>query len=130
MRVACRMSVVASLLCLASISAIVAGYHRVSHAYDEPAHIACGLEWLDHGTYTLEPLHPPLARVAVALGSFLAGSHLPPLRIARNAGGESYDIFGIGDGSYAHTLALARVGELPFFALGASIATARADHAE
>ena len=34
------------------------------------------MEWLQYGTYTFEPLHPPLARVAVALGPYLAGLRL------------------------------------------------------
>src|SRR5580700_8376617 len=42
---------------------IVATYPVFNHTIDEPAHIACGMEWLSKGTYRLEPQHPPLARV-------------------------------------------------------------------
>src|SRR3984957_17158358 len=52
---------------------IVATYTVFSHTFDEPAHLACGMEWLDKGVYQWEPQHPPLERVAGALGPYLAG---------------------------------------------------------
>src|SRR5581483_1188134 len=52
---------------------IVSTYNVFSYTFDEPAHIACGMEWLDKGVYTWEPQHPPLARVAAALGPYLMG---------------------------------------------------------
>src|SRR3954466_10154195 len=54
---------------LASIR-IVATYTVFNHTMDEPAHIGAGMEWLDKGTYTWERQHPPLARVASALGPY------------------------------------------------------------
>ncbi len=96
---------------------IVSTYHVFSQTCDEPAHIAAGMEWLDRGTYTLEPMHPPLARIAAALGPFLAGAHLP----------ESGDMWDIGNdilyerGDYGRVLSLARLGELPFFILAACV---------
>src|SRR3954447_9589869 len=53
---------------------IVATYTVFSQTMDEPAHIAAGIEWLDKKTYTWESQHPPLARIAAALGPFLLGS--------------------------------------------------------
>ncbi|MGH6975245.1 MAG: hypothetical protein ACRED7_08930 [Stellaceae bacterium] len=41
---------------------------------DEGAHIAAGMQWLDHGRYAYEPSTPPLARVTDALGPYLAGA--------------------------------------------------------
>jgi hypothetical protein len=38
------------------------------YTVDEPAHIACGMEWLDRGAYRLDSQHPPLALVAPAIG--------------------------------------------------------------
>ena len=64
------------LLALGAVR-IVATYHVLSQAADEPATIAAGMEWLDKGTYNLDPLHPPLARVAAAVGPFLEGRRLP-----------------------------------------------------
>ena len=46
-------------------------YTVFNHTSDEPNHIACGMEWLQYGTYTFETQHPPLARVAAALGPYL-----------------------------------------------------------
>jgi len=54
---------------------IVATYTVYNHTSDEPAHIACGLEWLDKGRYAWEPQHPPLARIATAIGPYLLGNH-------------------------------------------------------
>src|SRR5215831_5524005 len=61
------------LVAVASIR-IVTTYHVFNHTFDEPAHIACGMEWLDKGVYQWEPQHPPLARVAAALGPYLLGA--------------------------------------------------------
>src|SRR6266700_2460358 len=54
---------------------IIGTYAVFSHTYDEPAHIAAGMELLDRGTYTYEQQHPPLARLAVAIGPYLLGAH-------------------------------------------------------
>ena len=54
-------------------SAIAATYDVFSITFDEPAHIAAGMQLLDKDEFTYEPLHPPLARVAAALGPYLAG---------------------------------------------------------
>jgi 4-amino-4-deoxy-L-arabinose transferase-like glycosyltransferase len=90
---------------------IAATYSVFNHTNDEPAHIASGMEWLDRGSYTLEPQHPPLARVAVAIGPYLDG--------ARSMGGDKLFEEGrrilYGRHQYARTLTLARLGVLPFF---------------
>ena len=99
------------LLISASAFRIVDTYSVLSHTYDEPAHLAAGVELLDRGTYTYELQHPPLARVAVALGPYLLGSH------------DEGSIFGKGkgilytSGDYQRTLSAARLGILPFFIL-------------
>src|SRR5271170_7872208 len=64
--------IVIALLLLGTIR-IVSTYSVFSYTFDEPAHLACGMEWLDKGVYTWEPQHPPLARVAAALGPYLMG---------------------------------------------------------
>ena len=58
---------------------------------DEPQHIAAGIEW--HGrtdTVQHEPwrtVNPPMARIAVGLGPYLAGTQsTPPLRDALYSG--------------------------------------------
>ena len=61
-----------ALILLASVRMILT-YTVYNHTSDEPAHIACGMEWLDKGIYQWEPQHPPLARVAAAIGPYLSG---------------------------------------------------------
>ena len=98
---------------------IVSTYTVFNHTTDEPAHIACGMEWLDKGTYTLEAQHPPLARVAAAIGPYLLGArtvYTPQTErdwLQRDGAailyhGHRYDL----------TLALSRLGILPFFWVG------------
>src|SRR5437870_11338681 len=53
---------------------IVSTYRVFSQTFDEPAHIACGMQWLDRGVYLYEPQHPPLARASTAIGPYLDGS--------------------------------------------------------
>ena len=52
---------------------VVATYDVLSITFDKPAHIAAGMQLLDEDQYAYEALHPPLARIAVALGPYLAG---------------------------------------------------------
>src|SRR5438270_10797597 len=72
-----RAAVVAIAAVLFATVRIVATYPVFSHTTDEPAHIAAGMEWLQRGTYTWEPQHPPLARVAAARGPYLLGRRSP-----------------------------------------------------
>jgi len=104
-----------ALILLAS-ARIVSTYGVFSHTSDEPAHVACGIEWLANGVYTWEPQHPPLARVAVALGPYLIG--------ARPANTPRVDIYSMTTegvailfrgNHYDETVTLARLGVLPFF---------------
>lgn len=116
----------ATLLVLLAIGSlrIVSTYNVFSHTFDEPAHIACGMEWLVYGTWNYEPQHPPLARVAAALGPYLASGrpHYVPtmaqLGLA-NLGVKQIWDYGLAilyrNGQYDRTLALARLGVLPFF---------------
>jgi Transposase len=65
------------LLTLVAIVRLLPTYTTFGQTYDEPFHIAAGMEWLDKGEYTYRILHPPLARVAVALGPYLSGLRWP-----------------------------------------------------
>jgi 4-amino-4-deoxy-L-arabinose transferase-like glycosyltransferase len=92
---------------------------------DEPAHIACGVEWLTKGTYDLEAQHPPLSRIAAAIGPVLYGAktqgYAPDLLTEGTAvlfdGGNLQP----GDGKYERYVASARAGELPFFWLACAV---------
>jgi len=102
-------TVTALVACLATL-AVISTYPVFNQMWDEPAHIAAGMEWLSRGQYTYEPQHPPLARVAAAIGPYLAG--------ARTIGqpkiyGEGRALLGEG-AHYRRMLTLARVGMLPF----------------
>lgn len=100
------------LLIAAAAMRIVGTYNVFSETYDEPAHVATGLELLDRGTYTYETQHPPLARVAAALLPYLAGSRsLGEPDMWREGRAILYS------GNTTRTLFLARLGMLPFFLL-------------
>lgn len=95
---------------------IVATYTVFNHVVDEPGHIAAGMEWLEKGKYTWEAQHPPLARVVSALGPCFLGIRGQG---TRNTGlislwHEGTRILYFGH-HYDFTLAMARLGMLPFF---------------
>jgi hypothetical protein len=90
---------------------IVSTYTTFSHTFDEPAHLACGMEWLEKHTYTYEPQHPPLTRVMTALLPRMFGSHGAGLSSMWDEGLAILFAHGPEDA----TLALARIGTLPFF---------------
>jgi hypothetical protein len=106
---------VVALILIASVR-IVSTFTVFNHTSDEPNHIACGMEWLDKGLYTYEAQHPPLARVAAALGPYLLGirSQGSPKPNTLEVPQEGTKILYSGH-HYDLTLALARLGILPFF---------------
>ncbi|MGE0258411.1 MAG: ArnT family glycosyltransferase [Alphaproteobacteria bacterium] len=63
----------ALLTIVAAAVRVAATYNTLSVTFDEPAHIAAGMQLLDEDEYTYEALHSPLARVAAAIGPYLAG---------------------------------------------------------
>ena len=102
--------VVALLAGLLAVVAVVATYGAFNNMYDEPAHIAAGMEWLSRGQYHYDPQQPPLSRVPSALLPWLAGERSHG---QENMFVEGRRILGAGD-HYARTLTLARLGQLPF----------------
>jgi 4-amino-4-deoxy-L-arabinose transferase-like glycosyltransferase len=111
-----RSTVLAAGLVLLASLRIVATYTVFNHTMDEPAHIACGMEWLDRGVYRWEPQHPPLARVLTAIGPYLLGirSQNTPRANLLSMWQEGTAILYRGQ-QYDRTLAMARLGILPFF---------------
>jgi hypothetical protein len=104
--------IVALVAAAAATAAVVSTYAVFNNTYDEPAHIATGMEWLDRGAFTLDPQHPPLSRVASALLPWIAGE-----KFSSDSGGmygEGQRILGRGE-HYVRMLTLARLGHLPFF---------------
>lgn len=98
---------------------IAATYPVFSHTFDEPAHVACGMEWLDKGVYTWEPQHPPLARVAAALGPYLLGMRSQNTKRVNEYSMymEGLSIFFKNAGGHDIVTA-ARIGILPFYWIG------------
>ncbi len=103
---------VALAITLAGTLALAATYFAFSNTYDEPAHIAAGVEWLS-GRYDYAPERPPLGRIAAGVGPYLRGERGAS---ASSAAEDGARILGRG-AHYRTTLALARLGELPFFIL-------------
>jgi MFS family permease len=115
---------ISAVLVLVSVLRIVESYPHTAQAFDEPCHISAGMEFIDRGTYTLDAIHPPLARIAIALPLYLAGLRYPVLPQA-DPDSHNYNVIGnriLYDGDrLQHKLTLARLGVIPFFLLGAMI---------
>jgi hypothetical protein len=108
---------VAALFVVVASVRITATYGELSRTGDEQAHIACGMEYLDKGTYTYEPQHPPLTRMMAALLPYENGAHSWGMQSMWYEGGAVL----YRSGNYEHILELARTGMLPFFWLGCAV---------
>ncbi|MBS0393487.1 MAG: glycosyltransferase family 39 protein [Proteobacteria bacterium] len=103
------------LVVLVALLLAASTWRVYGHTWDEPEHLAAGMELLDKGKYEYDIQHPPLARVLIALGPYLAGARSvgapppdgTPEGVAILYGGGHYDLY----------LTLARCGTLPFLAL-------------
>lgn len=98
---------VAVILLIASVR-VVSTYPVFSQAWDEPAHILCGLEWWSSGSTACDPMHPPLARAVMAAPLYLKG--LRPVQSGNFY--QSGTAVLHSDGKYWQNLALARLGTL------------------
>jgi len=104
-----------ALVILGSCLLAASTWHVYSNTWDEPEHLAAGIQLLDRGRYEYDTEHPPIVRVLMALGPYLAGARSfgtpPPDGVL-----EGVDILYTG-GHYDLYLTLARLGTLPFLAL-------------
>ncbi len=102
----------------------LASASALSMTFDEPHHLATGIEWWQFGTYRWWTENPPLPKVLTALGPYLAGVRLPA-RPTAETGIWSTGINLLEDGG-ARVLMLARLGTLPWLllALGFTFALA------
>ena len=66
--------VLAACFLLLGIGRIVSTYHVFATTGDEPAHIACGLQYVAQHIYHYETQHPPLTRAMIALLPYLSGT--------------------------------------------------------
>jgi hypothetical protein len=100
---------------------IAATYSVLTHVFDEPIHIGIGMEWLDRGTYPAQE-HPPLARIAAAIGPYLLGvrSQNTPKEQRFAEIIEGVKILYSGN-HYDQNLTAARLGMLPFFWIACAV---------
>jgi hypothetical protein len=96
---------------------IVATYKILSHTTDEPAHLAAGIEWIENGSYTYEDQHPPLARVAGAIGLYMTGSRWSH---DKDMYMEGFHLLGQNN-RYGRALFFSRLCMLPFFWVAAAV---------
>jgi len=115
-----------------SVWRICASYHELSQTMDEADHLSTGMQLVQYGSYTLEPIHPPLARACIAALPYLDGSRLNADTAMLNqrpvsSDETNYIYSGLGNdilygqGNYWRTLTLARLGVLPFYLLSVFI---------
>lgn len=108
-----RSALVAAAAIVIAALRIASTYPEIGITYDEPAHIACGLQFLSQHVYRYEAQHPPLARIMCALLPFLAG--------VRPEGRDDMTEEGVRilyqGKQVTRNLALDRFGTLPFFVL-------------
>jgi|SRR5271169_2146424 len=112
---------VVALLALVAVFRVLSSYAHTAQAFDEPYHIGAAIELLDKGTYTLDPLHPPLQRIAIGIPLYVAGERYPNVSLPANSTEPEAAAVGnaiLNDaGRYRRNLTLARVGVLPFLLL-------------
>jgi Dolichyl-phosphate-mannose-protein mannosyltransferase len=102
-------------LCFMAIGCvrIASTWSQLGLTYDEPQHLACGIEYLSQHVYRYETQHPPLTRAMMAV--------LPYLNGARPSGNPDRENEGVGQVIHSRNpdrfLSLARAGILPFFLL-------------
>lgn len=108
--------IAAAAVLAAAAAGIASTYRSLSLTVDEPTHVEAGLEWLDRGTYRLQPENPPLSRLPTAIGPYLLGYRLPDAS-GRPRGKPLEDL----DADDSRDLARARAGVLPLFLLGGAL---------
>ncbi len=103
---------VSSLIAL-GVFRIYLTYDVFWQTWDEPDHVASGMEWLDRGRYEYDIIHPPLSRIAAAAALYFDG-----VRSAHKANmWEEGNAILFSNNRYERNLTLARAGILPFFVL-------------
>jgi 4-amino-4-deoxy-L-arabinose transferase-like glycosyltransferase len=103
----------AAIMVAIAAFAVLSTARVFSATVDEPAHIAAGLQWLSTGEYTYDVPHPPLGRLALAIGPYLRGERSHGAKMVFDEGAA---ILGSGT-HFVETLASARHGVIAFFLL-------------
>lgn len=108
-----RARAIAIAAVLIAVLRIVSTYSEMGVTFDEPAHLATGMQYLAQHVYRYEPQHPPLARAMAAAGPYLGGVRPMSLPSRWAEGVEEY----YQGGQPGRTVMLSRLGILPFFLL-------------
>ncbi len=105
------------LLTVIGAARIAATYRPIAQTSDETPNIACGMQYLDLGRYDYGAFHPPLARLAIAIGPYLYGARSQRLPDRWKEGNAVLN----STPRPNKALALARLGILPFFLLACTV---------
>jgi hypothetical protein len=112
------LGILTAVFVAAAVAWTVGSAASLSHTFDEPHHLATGIEWWQFGTYRWWTENPPLPKVVTAFIPYLAGMRLPARPTVLDAppwtaGIELLD----AAPSYEHALMLARLGTVVFLLL-------------
>src|SRR5436190_7633620 len=107
-----RCAVIAVAVATFSSLLIIGSYSRLSHTWDEPTHVAAGMEWLQLHRYTKQTENPPLSRIPLALIPYLSGLRINNDDSTALASGVAM-FYGSGD--YISNVTKARLANLLFF---------------
>jgi hypothetical protein len=105
------------LLTAIGIGRIIATYRQIAQTSDETPNIGCGMQYLDLGRYDYGAFHPPLARLAMAIGPYLYGARAQKQPDRWKEGNAVLN----STPRPSKALALARAGILPFFLLACTV---------
>jgi 4-amino-4-deoxy-L-arabinose transferase-like glycosyltransferase len=102
---------VVGALILLSVGRVISTYRVFSQLWDEPYHIATGLEWWQNGVYHLAAEQPPLSHIFVSALLYFRGVRLSRFEDPWPDGNTALT----ASGRYAENLTCARLGTLPFW---------------
>jgi hypothetical protein len=105
------------MLAAIGVARIVSTYRSIAQTSDETPNIACGMQYLDLGQYDYGAFHPPIARLAMAVGPYFYGARSQKLPDRWHEGNAVLN----SAPRYGKALTLARIGILPFFLLACTV---------
>ena len=102
----------------AAVAWTVGSASQLSHTFDEPHHLATGIEWWQFGTYRWWTENPPLPKVVTAFIPYLTGMRLPdkPTALHSSPWTSGIELLEAAP-NYEHALMLARLGTVSFLLL-------------
>jgi hypothetical protein len=112
-----RPTLIFLLLSAIGVARIATAYRSSAQTSDETPNIACGMQYLDLGRYTYGAFHPPLARLAMALGPYLYRARAQGKPDRWQEGNAVLN----SAPRYGRALTFARIGILPFFVLACTV---------